>query len=569
LELDQLLGQLVERAQEVLGTQSRLRGLLRANQVVTGDLALPAVLRRIVEAARDLVGARYAALGVIAPAGGLAEFVHVGMPRSAVEAIGHVPHGKGLLGALIDDPRPIRLRRIGDDPRSAGFPSGHPAMDSFLGVPIRVGDEVFGNLYLAESLRGEFTADDEELAAALASTAAAAIDRARLYTAARVRGEWLAATAAVTRQLLTLDPVEAVDPSGPLQLIAERVREIADADLATVVLPAEHGDLRVQVAVGAGADDLPGLHVPVAGSLSGRVFTTDEPVRISQPGDIPGLRSVASGRVDVGPVLVLPLRGPRHMHGVLTAARLRGRSAFSDEDLEMAGSFADQAVVAIELAEARAEQQRAEMLAERERIAADLHDHVIQRLFAAGLSLQATAATLDTGSARERVLATIGDIDTTIGQIRTSIFRLQQTTQAAEQGVRGRLDGVVAQVAPVLGFEPAVRFSGLMDAVPDDVADDLVAVVREALSNVARHAHARSADVDLAVTPDRITLTVCDDGVGLGSTTRRSGLANLRRRAEHRGGTLTLSAGDPAGTRLSWSIPRHPAASVGGRSGRR
>ena len=205
LELDQLLGQLVERAQEVLVTQGRLRGLLRATQVVTGDLALPVVLQRIVAAARDLVGARYAALGVIAPDGGLSEFVHVGMPDDAVEAIGHLPHGKGLLGALIDDPHPIRLRRIGEDPRSSGFPAGHPPMTSFLGVPIRIRDEVFGNLYLADSTRGEFTAEDEQLTLALAATAAAAIDRARLYQAAHARGEWLQATAAITQRLLSTD----------------------------------------------------------------------------------------------------------------------------------------------------------------------------------------------------------------------------------------------------------------------------------------------------------------------------------------------------------------------------
>ena len=206
LELDQLLGQVVERAQEVLGTQGRLRGLLRATQVITGDLALPVVLHRIAEAARELVGARYAALGVIGPDGDLVEFVHVGMPADVVAEIGPLPQGKGLLGVLIEDPQPIRLGRIGDDPRSSGFPPGHPPMASFLGVPIRIRDEVFGNLYLTDSTRGQFSAEDAELATALAATAAAAIDNARLYQAARSRGEWLQATAAITRQLLSPDP---------------------------------------------------------------------------------------------------------------------------------------------------------------------------------------------------------------------------------------------------------------------------------------------------------------------------------------------------------------------------
>jgi signal transduction histidine kinase len=556
MELDQLLAQLVERAQEVLATQSRLRGLLRATQVVTGDLALPVVLQRIVQAARDLVGARYAALGVIAPEGGLAEFVHVGMPQDAVAEIGHLPHGKGLLGALIDDPRPIRLCHISDDPRSSGFPAGHPPMNSFLGVPIRVRDEVFGNLYLTESLRGVFSVEDEELTVALAATAAAAIDRARLYQAAHTRGEWLQASAAITRQLLSPD---SIDPRGPLRLIAERAREIAHADLVTVVLPASPDEspdeLRVEVAVGAAAAGLPGLAVPVAGSFSGRVFSTGEPLRVAQPHEMPGLTPMALDDLDVGPVLVLPLRGSHRVHGVLTAARLRGRTAFTAEDTDMAGNFANQAAVALELAEARAEQQRAAMLDDRERIAADLHDHVIQQLFASGLSLQALAASLGPGRATDRITATVADLDRTISQIRTSIFALHQPPQTAIRGLRARLLDVAAEQTDALGFDPAVRFSGLLDDLPDDLAEDLVAVLREALSNIARHAHARTVEVDLTATPEQITLQVDDDGSGLGPSTRCSGLANLRRRAERHGGTFTLTDRQPAGTRLSWSIP--------------
>jgi GAF domain-containing protein len=182
LELDQLLTQLIERAHDVKGAQNRLRGLLRANRSVIGDLALNTVLRRIVEAACELVDAPYGAVGVIRPDGtGLEAFIHVGMEPSAVEEIGHLPEGKGLLGALIDDPRPIRLRDIRDDVRSVGFPEHHPPMRGFLGVPIRVRDEVFGNLYLASLAQGDFSVEDEELVAALAATAGVAIENARLY----------------------------------------------------------------------------------------------------------------------------------------------------------------------------------------------------------------------------------------------------------------------------------------------------------------------------------------------------------------------------------------------------
>jgi hypothetical protein len=273
LELDQLLGQLVERAREVMGAQGRLRGLLRANQMIIGHAALPVVLQRIVEAARELVGARYAALGVIAPDGHLAEFVHVGMPAETVHRIGHLPQGKGLLGALIEDPRPIRRARIADDPRSSGFPAGHPPMDSFLGVPIRVRNEVFGNLYLSESTRAEFTAEDEQLVQALAASAAVAIENARLYDVAEKRQEWLRASASISQALILGDaaPVstEAV-PAAPnavedsLEVIARRGGEIARADVVTVVRPvSDDAGLRVEVAVGTGTDHLVGLDVPI------------------------------------------------------------------------------------------------------------------------------------------------------------------------------------------------------------------------------------------------------------------------------------------------------------------
>jgi signal transduction histidine kinase len=551
LELDQLLGQLVERAQEVIATQGRLRGLLHANQLVIGDLALPAVLRQVVEAARELVGARYAALGVISPAGGLAEFVHTGMPQHAVERIGHLPQGKGLLGALIDDPRPIRLRHIADDERSSGFPSGHPPMQSFLGVPIRIRDEVFGNLYLTESENGEFTAEDEQLITAIAATAAVAIDNAHHYESARTRGKWLQASATITREILS---PQTGDANRPLQLIAERACEIADADLVVVALPTD-GELHIEVAVGARAEDLPGTRLPLATTPSGRVFTTGTPLRVADLDEEPDLAWVALGGLEVGPVLIVPLIGSRGVQGVLSAARMRGRTAFSAKDLEMATSFANHGAIAIELAEARAEQQRIAMLDERDRIAADLHDHVIQRLFAAGLSLQSVATGLGPGPMTDRVLATVADLDTTISQIRTTIFQLHDRTATASGELRARLLDVATGATRALSFEPAVRFTGAVETLPADIAEDLAAVLREALTNVARHARANTAEVDLVVRPDRLVLSVRDDGVGMPPTLRHSGLANMRRRAERHGGTLEIGGRDPRGTLLVWSVP--------------
>jgi len=550
LELDQLLDQLMARAQEVRSTQGRLRGLLRANQTIVSDLGLQTVLERIVEAARDLVGARYAALGVLAPEGGLAEFIHSGMTPDVVARIGHLPHGKGLLGALIEDPRPIRLRTIGDDPRSSGFPPEHPPMGSFLGVPIRIRDQVFGNLYLAESTGGEFSAEDEELAKALAASAAAAIENARLYEAAQTLGAWQQASALIVRQVLSADAPDL------LRLIAERSQQNAHADLAAVALPVPSGGLRIEVVAGLGEDGATGPGRPPATSLIAQVFATGVPTRVANRKEVQEFAASQPGAPDINSVLAVPLLGAAGVRGVLIAARLRGRLAFTAADLDGATGFANQAALTLELAEARAEQHRAEMLDERERIAADLHDHVIQRLFAAGMSLQAVAAGLGPGRQVDRITGTIQDLDDTISQIRTTIFQLQMSGRATSRGLRSELLNVVSEVTPALGFDPAVRFSGLLEGtVSDEIAEDLFAVLREALSNIARHAQASTAEVEVAAEAGRLSLDVRDNGVGLSSGGRRSGLANLRRRAEHHGGGLTLEPHTPSGTWLHWSVP--------------
>ena len=551
LELDVLLGQMVERAHEVIATQGRLRGLLRANLMISGDLALPVLLRHIVEAARGLVGARYAALGVNDRAGGLAEFVHAGMTPEIVAGIGRGPQGKGLLGAVIDEPVPVRVACIADDPRSSGFPDGHPPMSGFLGVPIRVRDEVFGSLYLCEGLKGEFRVEDEELVTALAVTAGIAIENARLFAVARVRQDWLSASATITRRLLS------ADAGNPLQLVVELARDVAEADFVAIVLPVGTGSgLRVEVAVGVGADQVIGAGLPIEGSLCGRVFSTGAALRDSWPQLDPGLHKVMSGELALDPVLIVPMVGSRQVNGVLVAARLRDRPVFTDDDLDMISGFANQASLALELTDARAEQQRVAVSDDRDRIAADLHDHVIQRLFAAGLSLQSVVNRVGTATTEgARIVDTITNLDETISQIRTSIFQLGRVAEATVTDLRGRILDVLTEIGPALGFSPSTRFAGpLQTAVPDDIADDLVAVLREALTNIARHARARSAYIQVTV-HDRLTLDVVDDGIGVQPTTRRSGLVNLQARAERHHGTLQVIPHDPAGTRLSWSVP--------------
>ena len=558
LRLDELLAQLVARAEEVIAAQDRLGGLLNANRMIIGDLALSVVLRRIVEAACQLVNARYGALGVLSPAGGLAEFIHVGIDDDLAREIGHLPEGKGLLGALIDDPRAIRLRAISDDPRSVGFPANHPPMSSFLGVPIRVRNEIFGNLYLTERVGGEFTVEDEELVTALAATAGVAIENARLYGEARRRQVWLEASAQITRQLLS------VTGEDPLKLIARRAREVADADLVSVVLTTPDQErLMVEVASGIGAETLVGMTYDRENTLAAITFDTGKPILVADVQADPDRYVHLVEAAPVGPVIVLPLLASEEVRGALVVGRLRNRARFDEADLDMATSFANHAALALELSDARDTRQRMVLLEDRERIARDLHDHVIQRLFATGLTIQSVAAGAGSEKDAGRLSAAVGDIDETIRQIRTTIFRLRGSLMPNSSGVRAKVIEIVDETKSMLGFEPNLRFDGPVDStVPDGVAGELLAVVRESLTNVARHAQATAVDVAITASGDELTLVVTDDGVGLGGSTRRSGLANMRLRAERLNGTMSVAdAREPGtdtgrrGTKLQWKVP--------------
>jgi len=552
LGLSELLDQLIGRAQDVRDVQAKLNGLLAANSAIMEHLELPVVLRQIVRAACGLVDARYGALGVIGPHGeGLEQFVYEGIDDETAARIGSLPTGRGLLGAIIDDPRPIRLSRIADDPRSVGFPDHHPPMDSFLGVPIKVRDSVFGNLYLAGRRHGDFTESDEELVRAVAGTAAIAIENARLYDEARRRERWLGVTAEVTQQLLSYSGED------PLKLIARSVHELADADLVTVVLPAPTtGELMIEVAIGLGADRLTGMCYSTERSVAGAVIEASEPILID---DIDTQSDYTLRMSEVAPVTAvmgLPLVGSSKPRGCLLVAKLSGRRSFTGNDLQMATAFANHAAIALELADARSYQQRMVLLEDRDRIARDLHDHVIQRLFAAGLTVQSLQARQEEPAAAAKLEQVVTDLDETIRQIRTSIFDLRGTLAPASAGIRMALLDVAAEQAAQLGFEPRLRFAGPVDSVTTpELADDLTAVLREALSNVARHARASSVEVFLDVGQSQLCLSVSDNGVGLGPTDRRSGLANLHQRAVRCGGTLTATSSPNEGTQLRWQIP--------------
>jgi signal transduction histidine kinase len=548
LELDDLIDQLVNRAQGVKRAQGRLRALLRAIETVTGDLALEHVLRNVVEAACDLAGAQYGALGVIGDDGGLEQFIHVGIDKEMAARIGHLPEGKGLLGALIRDPRPIRLEHMTDDGRSTGFPPGHPPMDSFLGVPINVRNEVYGNLYLADSAKANFSAEDEELVLALALAAGTAISNARLYQESRLQQRWLEASAEISAQLL------ASSGEDPLRMIARRAIDIADADLVSLGLLTPDGtSFVVEVAFGDGADELIGRRFALADTLAGQVVEQGKALQLTSASDGVGPPSHLASVMEGGPLMAVPLQGTGRPRGVLSLMRASDRRGFSPTDLAMAASFASHASVALELADSRAAEQKVVLLEDRDRIAMDLHDHVIQELFAIGLGLEGVAAQVPDAQS-QRIRQRVDDLDRTIRRIRTSIFELRGNLATTSDGLRQRVLEVAGDLTAALGFAPHVAFSGLVDLIADvEITDDATACVRELLANVARHARATSVMVDVERRVEELIVTVTDDGIGPPPTAaRRSGTANLAARADKHAGSFEMGSVPAGGTVATW-----------------
>ncbi len=552
LRLDDLLAELQARLQAILDTRDRSHALIEAVVAVGSQLELEIVLRQIVEAAVRLVSARYGALGVIGEGGRLAEFIPVGLDESQIARIHHWPEGRGLLGELITNPRPLRLHDLGADPRSSGFPDGHPPMRSFLGVPVRIRDEVYGNLYLTEKQDGgDFDEEDEALVVALAAAAGVAIENARLYAEARRQQQWLRANAEVTGRLLSGD-----EPYEVLELVTQQALEMSGADLVVLVLPAGNRDeLVIEHACGDGAAQARGLVLHKQSSVSGIVMASGKPLTIADFSNDPRVAEVAREHLTLGPAVLVPLGPAGDVRGVLTAGRRRGALPLAPPAVEMLITFAAQAGIGLELAEHRKDSQRLALFEDRDRIARDLHDLVIQRLFATGMSLQGVTALMTDTEAVHRVEQAVDALDETIRDIRSAIFALQSRGETVRPGVRSRILGVMEEMTDPLGFVPALRLAGPIDTqVPGDLASQMLAALREALANVAKHAQASRADVTVEAGTD-LVLVVRDNGVGLPETGRRSGLANLTERAAELGGTLSVATAEGGGTQLEWRVP--------------
>ena len=506
--------------------------LLDAVTAMSSDLDLRSVLVRIVEAATALTTAKYGALGVVGANGLLSEFVTTGVDQDTHRLIGDLPQGRGILGLLVKEPRAIRMHDLAAHSQSVGFPAHHPPMSTFLGVPVRIRGTVFGNLYLTEKADGgDFTDQDEQLVEALARAAGFVIENARAYGVSERRRQWLEATAELTE---ALQPP--VDIGRALKRIATTARTVAGAR-ATVLLGLANGG--AVLALSSEPDESEAVDAALE-AVRGR-FRGSTNAEVTE---------MAAGRYDA---VVIPLRAHLGDQGVLVALHDPSASTRGVEELELLSSFADQAGLALDRAQAVADRQELAVISDRERIARDLHDVVIQRLFATGLQLQGISMLAAGSEVAERLERAVADLDLTIKDIRGTIFELQNRNSSS---LRKEVRTMVREYVPVLGFTPLVRTLGPVDtAVPPEVRAHLLPVLREAVSNVARHALADRAEVELEVRDQELVLTVLDDGSGVPSGRAESGLRNARRRAGELGGTLELRPNALSGTVFIWRVP--------------
>lgn len=510
-------------------------GLIDAMLAVSSGLELERKLHTIVHTAMHLVNARYGALGVIGsdPQPTLERFVFEGIDQETADKIGPLPTGHGMLGVLMNTPKVIRVDDLSKHPSSIGVPEHHPPMRTFLGVPIRIREQVFGNLYLTEKADGAaFTEADEVLVLALAGAAGIAIDNARLYQAAHTRQLWIEATRDISTELLAGD-----DPAVVHSVIAAKAVALTGSDFSFCVAPDPAGELVVTEST---REDLLGRTLSRTGTAVGLAITDCIPLRVNDFDDL-GEEGCAA--------MVVPVCQPDAASAVLVCVAPASRR-FSDAELDMTAAYAAQAGLALHLATAQRRMRELDLLTDRDRIARDLHDHVIQRLFAVGLSLQG-ALGADQAEGARRVTSALDDLQEVVHEIRTAIFDLHGGSVTR---LRQRIEHAVTRMTADSTVRPAVHISGPLSVVDAALADHAEAVVREAISNVVRHSAARSATVSVTVDDD-LTISVTDDGVGISEDITRSGLANLSARAAECGGRFSIALRPGGGTRLVWSAP--------------
>jgi signal transduction histidine kinase len=533
-------------------------GLYSALMGVASGLELKATLRRIVTNAVYLADASYGALGVLDADGKIQDFIHVGMPDEVSKRIGNLPLGGGLLGELSVHPAPLRLAHISEHPASIGFPENHPPMSSFLGVPIRVRGEVFGNLYLTSKRGGkEFTEEDEQSVVAFATAAAVAIENARLYELATLKEKWQRAVSEIGTAVLS-----GGDSGDVLELVAEKSRLLTGAAATLIALPDSTSSLVIEIvdidlnspATVQRLRSWLGSPAPVD-SIMSRSFSLGGSI-IDDECSIWNQVMPDSAEERVAAV-ALPLRTVDKVLGVLLLIWPKGSFMAASSVIDLVESFAGQAALTLVLAEAQQDKEDFAVLKDRDRIGRDLHDLVIQRVFATGMLLNGLLQNEELPpDARKKIDLAVGQLDETIREIRQTIFDLQ--ADSFETSIKARISREVNSASDALGFPIRLTLIGPLDSkLTPVIGDHLLAVVRESLSNCVKHAQATEIDIRISIESPVLVCEVIDNGNGYTEGARFSGIANMESRAVELGGELVVGARPDSqqGTLLRWSVP--------------
>jgi signal transduction histidine kinase len=539
--------------------QDQMRAVLDAAIAVTSELSLDAVLQRIVESAARLTDAKYAALGVIDQSGtGLENFVTTGLDEETVKRIGDLPRGRGILGVLIHDAEPLRLREIASDPRSVGFPPNHPPMKSFLGVPILLRGVAYGNLYLTEKAHGdEFTAEDQELVQLLASQAAVAIENARLYESATRWGEQLESLAEVGNALAT-----ELELPRLLELVVTRLRGLIDARVVFIAMPSPDGGMMVQTVAGANADRYRGMKLEPTRSKSARVLDRRRSERVDALIDDPEVDQQTARRLGARTGLFVPLVVRDRAIGVIVAQdKQQPDPRFTDEDVRIAEAFAERAAVAIDLSERVARDALRRVVAgqelERQRLARELHDETGQALTSILLGLKGIEEAAATTEARQSVLALRELVVSTLQDVRRLAVELRPTA-LDDFGLVPALERLAETFAEQANVEVHVQ-AVLGDArLPSEIETALYRIVQEALTNVIKHANAKTVSVTLTRQADRVAVVIEDDGRGFDPGAQPGeglGLVGMRERIALLDGRLSIESGAGRGTTIAVEVP--------------
>jgi len=556
--------------------QTRLRRVLEVGRALVSDLDLESVLQRVLEEARELTGARYAAMGVLdARKQELERFITIGAPPEVHQAVGDLPRGRGVLGVLIQDPQLLRLHNVSDHPRSFGFPVGHPPMQSFLGVPVLVRGEAWGNLYLTDKEDADdFDEDDEDAIELLASWAGIAIDNARAYQSEQERRleleaavRALEATTAIARALGGETDLDRI-----LELISKRARALVDARSVLILLD-EGDDLVIRAWAGDAPRDVDGLRLRIDSSISGDVLRSGRPERA---GDLSTrVRFQLGDMMDAQKGLFVPLVFRGRALGVLEAFDRHDGRDFSDDDERLMLSFAASAATAVATAQSAANEALRRSLAaserERQRWARELHDETLQQLASLKVLLSGARRRTEVDKLHEVLEVAVGQIDESITDLRRLVTDLRPAA-LDELGLPAALEGLVERVAETAGLKATLRVSlnGPIEdrseegedsrparRLPTAVEDSAYRIVQEALTNVVKHAAASRVDVVIEGDDDRLELRVSDDGKGFdpGASSSGFGLVGMRERVDLLGGTIAIEPQERRGTTIHVTLP--------------